>query len=95
MLAKRWREDGDRDAARRLVTSHLRLVVKIMRRLGIVLTPLAAAMAFTHRNASGGTRFGPATTSRHPTAPNGAPSFRMAVWCLGVAGHQVADDGRP
>ena len=29
MLAKRWREDGDRDAARRLVTSHLRLVVKI------------------------------------------------------------------
>jgi RNA polymerase sigma-32 factor len=29
MLAKRWREDDDRDAARRLVTSHLRLVVKI------------------------------------------------------------------
>jgi RNA polymerase sigma-32 factor len=29
MLAKRWREDGDRDAAHRLVTSHLRLVAKI------------------------------------------------------------------
>ena len=29
MLAKRWREDGDSDAARRLVTSHLRLVAKI------------------------------------------------------------------
>ena len=29
MLAKRWREHGDRDAARRLVTSHLRLVAKI------------------------------------------------------------------
>ena len=28
-LAKRWREDGDRDAAHRLVTSHLRLVAKI------------------------------------------------------------------
>src|SRR6266446_6132176 len=29
MLAKRWREPGDRDAAHRLVTSHLRLVAKI------------------------------------------------------------------
>jgi len=28
-LAKRWREHGDRDAAHRLVTSHLRLVAKI------------------------------------------------------------------
>jgi RNA polymerase sigma-32 factor len=31
MLAKRWREHGDRDAAHRLVTSHLRLVTKIAR----------------------------------------------------------------
>jgi len=29
MLAKRWREDEDTDAAHRLVTSHLRLVAKI------------------------------------------------------------------
>src|SRR5437764_12176347 len=29
MLAKSWREHGDRDAAHRLVTSHLRLVAKI------------------------------------------------------------------
>ena len=29
MLAKRWRERGDSDAAQRLVTSHLRLVAKI------------------------------------------------------------------
>src|SRR3984885_1497039 len=29
MLAKRWREHGDSDAAHRLVTSHLRLVAKI------------------------------------------------------------------
>ena len=28
MLAKRWREHGDRDAAHKLVTSHLRLVTK-------------------------------------------------------------------
>jgi RNA polymerase sigma-32 factor len=31
MLAKRWREVGDRDAADRLVISHLRLVAKIAR----------------------------------------------------------------
>ena len=29
MLAKRWREHGDSQAAHRLVTSHLRLVAKI------------------------------------------------------------------
>src|ERR1700730_18603466 len=29
MLAKRWREHGDHDAAHKLVTSHLRLVTKI------------------------------------------------------------------
>src|SRR6516225_4524868 len=31
MLAKRWREQGDRDAAHKLITSHLRLVTKIAR----------------------------------------------------------------
>src|SRR4030088_654738 len=31
MLAKRWREHGDRDAAHKLVTSHLRVVTKIAR----------------------------------------------------------------
>jgi RNA polymerase sigma-32 factor len=31
MLAKCWREHGDRDAAHKLVTSHLRLVTKIAR----------------------------------------------------------------
>ena len=31
LLAKHWREDGDRDAAHKLVTSHLRLVAKIAR----------------------------------------------------------------
>src|SRR6478736_1833547 len=31
MLAKRWREHGDRNAAHKLVTSHLRLVTKIAR----------------------------------------------------------------
>src|SRR5256886_11070943 len=31
VVAKRWREHGDRDAAHKLVTSHLRLVTKIAR----------------------------------------------------------------
>src|SRR3979411_263435 len=31
MLAKRWREHGDRDAAHKLITSHLRLVTKTAR----------------------------------------------------------------
>ena len=31
LLAKRWRDHGDRDAAHKLVTSHLRLVTKIAR----------------------------------------------------------------
>src|SRR5204863_4895538 len=31
VLAKRWREHGDREAAHKLVTSHLRLVAKIAR----------------------------------------------------------------
>jgi RNA polymerase sigma-32 factor len=31
MLAKRWRDDGDQDAAHQLVTSHLRLVAKFAR----------------------------------------------------------------
>src|ERR1700693_4433585 len=31
VLAKRWREHGDRDAAGKLVTSHLRLVTRIAR----------------------------------------------------------------
>ena len=31
-LAKRWREHGDLDAVQRLVTSHLRLVVKVAMR---------------------------------------------------------------
>src|SRR6202166_4612817 len=31
LLAKRWREHDDRDAAHKLVTSHLRLVTKVAR----------------------------------------------------------------
>jgi RNA polymerase sigma-32 factor len=34
LLAKRWREHGDREAAQKLVTSHLRLVAKIAKGYG-------------------------------------------------------------
>jgi RNA polymerase sigma-32 factor len=43
MLAKRWREHGDRDAAHKLITSHLRLVAKIApryRRYGLPIPDL-------------------------------------------------------
>jgi len=45
MLAKRWREHGDTDAAHRLVTSHLRLVAKIAlsyRRYGLPIADLVS-----------------------------------------------------
>src|SRR5258705_11763883 len=48
MLAKRWREHDDRDAAHRLVTSHLRLVSKIAmgsRRYGL---PISEAVSVGH-----------------------------------------------
>ena len=45
MLAKRWREHGDADAAQTLVTSHLRLVAKVAMRYrgyGLPLTDLVS-----------------------------------------------------
>ena len=45
MLAKRWREHGDRDAAHKLVTSHLRLVTKIARDYRGYGLPIAEAIS--------------------------------------------------
>ena len=45
MLAKRWREHGDRDAAHKLVTSHLRLVTKIARDHGGYGLPISEAIS--------------------------------------------------
>src|SRR5260370_1362613 len=45
MLAKRWREHGDRDAAHKLVTSHLRLVTKIARDYRGYGLPLSEAIS--------------------------------------------------
>jgi RNA polymerase sigma-32 factor len=45
LLAKRWREHGDRDAAHQLVTSHLRLVTKIARDYRGYGLPIAEAIS--------------------------------------------------
>src|SRR5258706_3559245 len=45
MLAKRWREPGDRDAAHKLVTSHLRLVTKIARNYRGYGLPISEAIS--------------------------------------------------
>jgi len=48
MLAKRWRRHGDRDAAHRLITSHLRLVAKIARGYRGYGLPLADLISEGH-----------------------------------------------
>jgi len=48
LLAKRWREAGDRDAAHRLVISHLRLVAKIARGYRGYGLPLADLISEGH-----------------------------------------------
>jgi RNA polymerase sigma-32 factor len=48
MLAKRWREGGDRIAAHRLITSHLRLVTKIARGYRGYGLPLADLISEGH-----------------------------------------------
>ena len=48
MLAKRWRQHGDRNAADRLVISHLRLVAKIARGYGGYGLPLADLISEGH-----------------------------------------------
>ena len=48
MLAKRWREVGDRDAAHRLIISHLRLVAKIARGYSGYGLPIADLISEGH-----------------------------------------------
>jgi RNA polymerase sigma-32 factor len=45
MLAKRWRERGDRNAAHKLVTSHLRLVTKIAKNYRGYGLPISEAIS--------------------------------------------------
>jgi RNA polymerase sigma-32 factor len=48
MLAKRWRANGDRDAADQLVTSHLRLVAKIAKGYRGYSLPIADVISEGH-----------------------------------------------
>ena len=45
MLAQRWRDQGDRDAANKLVTSHLRLVIRIARNYHRYGLPISEAIS--------------------------------------------------
>ena len=44
-LAKRWREHGDRDSANKLITSHLRLVIRIARNYHRYGLPISEAIS--------------------------------------------------
>jgi RNA polymerase sigma-32 factor len=69
MLAKRWREHGDRDAADRIVISHLRLVAKIAKGL-----PIADLISEGHIGLPQAVeRFEPERGFRFST---------YAVWCI-------------
>src|ERR1700751_5136761 len=48
LLAKRWREAGDRDAAHRLIVSHLRLVAKMARGSRAYGLPIADLISEGH-----------------------------------------------
>ena len=47
-LAKRWREDGDRDGAHKPITSHLRLVAKIAKSYRGYGLPIADVISEGH-----------------------------------------------
>src|SRR5260370_39533964 len=69
MLAKRWREHGDRDAAHKLVTSHLRLLTQIPRgHRGYGLPISQGNPEGNARPMQAGPRFGP--RKRVPLAPH-------------------------
>src|SRR5260370_22946524 len=65
LLAKRWREHGDREAAHKLVTSHLRLVAKTPRAYRGYGLPTSEAIS------EGNIRLTPAVERFEP--PNGIP----------------------
>src|SRR6266545_5995086 len=86
MLAKRWREHGDRGAAHKLVTSHLRLVSKIARDdrrgdLGGQYRPVAGSRAL---------RAGEGLPARHLRSvvdQGGDPGIHPALVVAGEDGH--------
>ena len=80
MLAKRWREDGDRDAAHKLVTSHLRLVAKIAKGYRGYGLPIADVISEGHVGLmQAAKRFEPERGFRFAT---------YAVWWIKAAIHE-------
>ena len=80
MLAKRWREDGDRDAAHKLVTSHLRLVAKIAKDYRGYGLPIADVISEGHVGLmQAAERFEPEKGFRFAT---------YAVWWIKAAIHE-------
>ena len=80
MLAKRWREDGDRDAAHKLVTSHLRLVAKIAKDYRGYGLPIADVISEGHVGLmQAAERFEPEKGFRFTT---------YAVWWIKAAIHE-------
>src|ERR1700741_5400036 len=92
MLAKRWREHGDRDAAHRLVTSHLRLVAKIA--MGYRGYGLPIAELISEGNVGlmqGVKRFDPDRGFRLTTyamwwVKASIQEFILGLWALGLMG---------
>src|SRR3982074_3168065 len=68
LLAKRWREHGDRDAAHKLVPSYLRLVTKIARDYRGYGLPISEAISEGNVGLmQAGERFGPGKGLRFAT----------------------------
>ena len=80
ILAKRWREEGDRDAAHKLVTSHLRLVAKIAKGYRGYGLPIADVISEGHLGLmQAAKRFEPERGFRFAT---------YAVWWIKAAIHE-------
>src|SRR5260370_2585428 len=77
LLAKRWREHGDRDAAHRLVTSHLRLVTKIARDYRRYGLPLSEAISEGN--------VGPMPAVERLETGKGIPFATLAAWRITAA----------
>src|SRR3989442_6421788 len=74
VLAKRWREHGDRDAAHKLVTSHLRLVTKIASGYRGYRLPISEVVSERDiRLLQAVERFGP---------EDGLPLFTLGTWLI-------------
>src|SRR6202790_198828 len=92
-LAKRWREHRDRDAAHKLVTSHLRLVTKIAREYRGYGLPISEAISEGNVGPDAGgraLRAGEGLSVRHlrrVVDQGGDPGIHPALVVAGEDGH--------